>query len=425
MLGVVSWLLLVHFFDPIWDATKYVRYGLLGLAHRGAPEAELVVATRDGLDGPHIVDLREVQDRPLEVPQGSSVIAAPAGRIVVARARGGSLAVAVDGPRDAVKVADEIVSRVEGTRPDDLRDALSSITSVLRGCSVAVLSESRSFAIYRSALGLRPLTYGAYGFDAFMAATESAPIDLMGGLLRGDLRPGVVMYGDSEILDEEVVEPRGIRATCLYEYVYIARPDSVIDGVPVYLYRRRAGEALARHHDADVDIVVGVPETALPYALGYAEAKGARLELAFVSSVGRARTGLMEDIEERMTLIHLKLNPVRKVFEGKRVAVIDDSMVTGITLKIVSRLLRLRFGATEVHVAIGSPLVRAKCPYRLVPWEESKLAAANLDYEKIRYVLEADSFASLPLEEALKILSEWGVEPCTACMGGSTPGSQA
>ena len=421
----MSWVMLVHFFDPIWDATKYARYGLLGLAHRGVHEAEVVVATEKGLDGPHILDLREVQDRPLEVPKGASVLAAPAGRIVVAKAGSGSIAVAVDGPCDAARAAESIAASATGLSPEGLRDGVIKSLDRLRGCTVAVLSDSRAFAIYRSSLGLRPLTYGAYGFDAFMAATESVPIDLMGGALRGDLAPGYVMYGDAEYLDEELVEPGGVRATCLYEYVYIARPDSVIDGVPVYLYRRRAGEALARHHDVDVDVVVGVPETALPYALGYADAKGARLELAFVSSIGRARTGLMEDVEERMMLIHLKLNPVRRVFEGKRVAVIDDSMVTGITLKIVSRLLRLRFGATEVHVGIGSPLVRRSCPFRLVPWDESKLAAANLDYDKLRYVLEADSFASLPLEEAERILREWGVEPCTYCMGGLMPGRES
>ena len=279
------------------------------------------------------------------------------------------------------------------------------------------MSSRGAFAVYRSAFGLRPLSYGAYGFDAFMAATESVPIELMGGVRRGDLEPGLVMYGDREALDEERLEGGGYRATCLYEYVYIARPDSIVDGVPVYLYRRKAGERLAKIHDAEVDVVVGVPETALPYAVGYAEAKGARLELGFVSSIGRARTGLMEDIEERMIMIYLKLNPVKGVFEGKRVAVVDDSLVTGITLKTVARLLRLRYGATEVHVAIGSPLVTGRCPYGLVPWDEAKLAAANLTLDQIRYMLEADSFANLPLEEAITILEPWGVKPCTVCMG--------
>ncbi len=414
----MTWFLLIHFFDPIWDATRYARYGLIGLAHRGAPEAEVVVARRGGgLEGPHIVDLRRLQDEPLELPGGPSLLAAPAGRVVVTRVSSGeAVAVAVDGPCDAASVA-SLVSRAVDTRPESLRDALLKGVDELRGCVVALLSERGSFAVYRSGFGLRPASYGAYGFDAFIAATESVPIELVGGARRGDLQPGAIIYGDREVMDEEVLEGGGVRATCLYEYVYIARPDSVVDGVPIYLYRRRAGERLAKIHDVDVDVVVGVPETALPYAVGYAEAKGARLELGFVSSIGRARTGLMEDVEERLILIYLKLNPVKGVFEGKRVAVIDDSLVTGITLKTVSRLLRLRYGATEVHVAIGSPLVRARCPHRLVPWDEAKLAAANLSEEQIRYVLEADSFASLPLEEALSILAEWGVKPCTACMG--------
>ncbi len=412
----MTWLLLIHFFDPIWDATRYARYGLIGLSHRGVYEAEAVVVRGEELDGPHIVDLRRLQDEPLELPRGSTVLAAPAGRIARVSVDDGGIAVAVDGPCDAARVAEEIASEARGLGPEELRDAISRIAERVKGCTLAAVSTSGAFAVYRSAFGLRPASFGAYGFDAFIAATESVAIDLVGGVRRGDLEPGVVMYGDREFMDEERLEGGGVKATCLYEYVYIARPDSVIDGVPVYLYRRIAGERLAKIHDADVDVVVGVPETALPYAVGYAEAKGARLELGFVSSVGRTRTGLMEDIEERMILIYLKLNPVKGVFEGKRVAVVDDSLVTGITLKTVARLLRLRYGATEVHVAIGSPLVRGRCPYKLVPWEESRLAGANLSTEQIRYVLEADSFAALPLEEAKSILAAWGVEPCTTCM---------
>ncbi len=414
----MTWLLLIHFFDQLWDATRYARYGLIGLSHRGVYEAEALVVRSGVLDGPHIVDMRRLQDEPLELPRGSTVLAAPAGRLARVRVGDEEVGVAVDGPCDAALVAEEVARRAGGVSPWDLRDALAGMVEKLRGCSVALVSSRGSFAVYRSGFGLRPLSFGAYGFDAFIAATESVAIELVGGARRGDLEPGRVLYGDREFMDEEVLEGGGVKATCLYEYVYIARPDSVVDGVPIYLYRRMAGERLAKIHDAGVDVVVGVPETALPYAVGYAEAKGARLELGFVSSIGRTRTGLMEDVEERMILIYLKLNPVKGVFEGKRVAVIDDSLVTGITLKTVARLLRLRYGATEVHVAIGSPLVRSKCPYRLVPWEESKLAAANLTEEQIRYVLEADSFAALPLEEALTLLEEWGVKPCTACMAG-------
>ncbi|WP_052296913.1 phosphoribosyltransferase family protein [Pyrolobus fumarii] len=418
----MSWVMLVHFFDPIWDSTRYARYGLIGLSHRGVHEAEAIVMTSDGIDGPHIIDLRGIQEKPLELPRGSTLLAAPAGRIVKTRTKSGEeIGLAVDGPCDVARVAESIGGKANDASPESLRDAIAASLDLLRGCTLVAIGARGSFAIYRSKLGLRPLSYGAYGFDAFMAATESVAIELMGGIRRGDLPPGTIIYGDQEVLDEEVLEGGGVKATCLYEYVYIARPDSVVDGVPIYLYRREAGERLARHHDADVDVVVGVPETALPYAVGYAEAKGARLELGFVSSIGRLRTGLMEDVEERMVLIHLKLNPVKGVFEGKRVAVVDDSLVTGITLKTVARLLRLRYGATEVHVAIGSPLVSGSCPYGLVPWEESRLAAANLRLDEIRYVLEADSFASLPLKEALAILEKWDVKPCAACMGGEAP----
>ncbi len=210
----------------------------------------------------------------------------------------------------------------------------------------------------------------------------------------------------------------GTRRTSLFEYVYLARMDSFVDGVDVYRFRREMGARLARSHGVEADVVVGVPETALPYALGYAEASGARLELGFVSTVGRVRTAVAQlPPGERARLLSLKLNPVPGVFEAARVVVVDDSVVTGLTLKVVVQRLRRLYGAREVHAAVSSPRLVRPCPFSVQVLDEESLVARHLGDDEIARVLDVDSLAWLPLGEAVSYLSSHGIEPCTHCMG--------
>ena len=401
-------LLLVYGFEPGWDASRFAYYGLLGMAHRG-PWMEVAVL---GEEGPWTGRVRVSLggDGAPRLPRGWAVLAAvePAAAIH----RSGGVVLAVDGGCPPGRLLG-LLAR------GDLGEAAEAAAgdSVYSPCSFAALTPDGGFLLARGLESRRPLTLGGYGFDALMAATESAPVTLMGGRRVYDLDAGEAVYGSRFWVER--LRRGGTRRTSLFEYVYMARSDSVVDGVPVYLFRREMGRRLARHHEADVDLVVGVPETALPYAVGYAEEKGAKLELGFVSTLGRVRTAVAQfegGAEERARVLSLKLNPVPGIYRGRRVAIVDDSVVTGLTLKTVIQRLRRLHGAVEVHVAVSSPRIVRGCPYRLQAVAEEGLIARHLDDERIARVLDADSLAWLPLGEAVSYLEERGISPCTHCM---------
>jgi len=397
--------LLVYFYEPDQPAGLYARYGVMGLRHRG-PRVSYAVLRGDGLEQGRL----NPWSNGWSLPEGSAVLAAvePTGSLAASR----SAAVAVDGACSAA----EALRLVEAAgSPREAAEALASSTR-FDGCTVAALTRDGGYVLYRGRSGVRPLSLGGYGFDAVYAATETAPITLMGGEPRRDLEPGEAVYGDRYTLDTYSAGG-GRRATSLFEYIYLARPDSLVDGVNVYLFRREMGRRLARSHPVEVDVVVGVPETALPYALGYAEEKQAPIELALVSTIGRVRTAIAQaSLEERLMMLSLKFNPVPGVFEGRRVAVVDDSVVTGLTLKtFIHRLWRSQ-APREVHVAVSSPKIVATCPHRVQLLEPGSLIARQLSDEAIERVLDVDSLAWLPLGEAVSYLRSHGIDPCTACM---------
>ena len=201
------------------------------------------------------------------------------------------------------------------------------------------------------------------------------------------------------------------------ELIYLARPDSIIDGVEVYSFRRELGRVLAKNFEHKVDCVVGVPETALPYALGFSEEVGARLELGFVATGARRRSALQLNPLEKIVAIQLKMSPVKSVFRGKRVAVIDDSLVTGSTVKTVVQILRNRVGAKEVHVLIASPPIVGECPYGVLALKREELLAANLDRETTLKYIEADSLTWIPLKAFTEVAKKFGLNMCARCFG--------
>ena len=399
-------LLLAYFYERDQDASRYAYYGVMGLRHRGTV-AEAVAATPGGgLVAERIEPWRDG----FTLPRGYAVAAAfqPSARLHV---YAGEAAALVDGgcpPGPLARAAAE----------KGLREAAEMIASDARyaPCAALVLTRRGGYAAGRGYESRRPLSLGGYGFEALYAATETAPITLMGGRWSHDVGAGEAVYGDAEVFEE--VRLGGTRRTSLFEYVYLARMDSFVDGVDVYRFRREMGARLARSHGVEADVVVGVPETALPYALGYAEASGARLELGFVSTVGRVRTAVAQlPPGERARLLSLKLNPVPGVFEAARVVVVDDSVVTGLTLKVVVQRLRRLYGAREVHAAVSSPRLVRPCPFSVQVLDEESLVARHLGDDEIARVLDVDSLAWLPLGEAVSYLSSHGIEPCTHCMG--------
>ena len=401
-------LLLNFFFERDQDAGRYSYYGIMGLRHRGYRASYAILNSND-------IEIGKINPWSEEwsLPRGYAVIAGiePIASIGLASQNGKKAVVASEGlcnPKEIAKIlasskVDEAVQKIFSIEEND-------------SCALVGLTNEGEFIAYRGKNGIRPLSLGGYGFESVYFATETAPIKLMGGEYRYDLRPGEAVYGSRTFLERYSIGG-GKRATSLFEYIYLARPDSYVDGVNVYLFRKSMGAKAARKHSTNVDVVVGVPETALPYALGYAEEKNVPLELAFISTIGRIRTAIAPlSQEERLMTLSLKLNPVPNVFEGKSIAIVDDSVVTGLTLKTVIHRLRRIQAVKEVHVIVSSPKIVDSCPYGVNRLDPKSLIARTLDDEKIKRVLDADDLTWLSLEDALKYLESFGIDPCRRCM---------
>jgi amidophosphoribosyltransferase len=206
---------------------------------------------------------------------------------------------------------------------------------------------------------------------------------------------------------------------CIFEYIYIARPDSRIFGTMADKVRRAFGRRLAEEHPARADIVIGVPDSANTAALGYSEASYIRFEIGLIRSHYVGRTFITPEQSERDLKVHLKFNPVTGVLKGKRVVVVEDSIVRGTTLRQLVRLIR-NAGASEVHVRVGSPPIRCPCFYGVDMSTHAELIAASHSIEAVRDFIGADSLGHLSVEGMLKVVPSAG-DMCTACFTGEYP----
>ena len=421
-------LLAVYAFDDIWRVGKYVYYGLLALQHRGQGSVKVYALSNNDLVE---AGVGEVTQEYFTELTGWSMIAAAFPEYIdvgrcsyLAEGRGLKLAVLLDssphGP-PAEEVAELMHCRAV---EEDLLRAAEEVVPELDGVNNRLaLSSTGEVVAYRSTPGLRPLVVGGYGFDMVVVSSEAPAINIVGGDVRRSVLPGELVYVNRYLV-------RGLRlrrcskcSLCALELVYMARPDSTIDGVEVYEFRRRLGERLAEVFRGDVDVVVGVPETAVPYAVGLAQALGKRFEVGFVSTGSRTRSALKVNPVDRLATIQLKMNPVRGVFVGKRVALVDDSLVTGSTAKTVIQILRNRVGAKEVHLLLASPKIVRECPHGLPLPGREELLAANLDDDLALKYVEADSITWIPTEVLEGTAREFGVNLCLSCLegGGASP----
>ncbi|MGC9050352.1 phosphoribosyltransferase family protein [Pyrobaculum sp.] len=277
----------------------------------------------------------------------------------------------------------------------------------------AYVGVDRSGALY----AYRPprfwhLAVGAHGFDFAIVATETAAIEVLGGEVRRSLRGGELLK-----ITRLGVEARGggpARELCAMEFIYASRLDSEIDGVEVAAARARLAELLAKRVKASVDVVVGVPDTGLYYAAWVAKAIGAWHVPGFVATT-RKRSALLDEVKERISAIQLKANVVRHSVRGKGVLVIDDSLISGLTLRQIAQLLRLRAGAREVHAATAAPPLRRQCPHGVKMPPEEHMIFNHLDHKTVEAALEVDSLAYLEEEEVRKAI---GTSLCTYCLLG-------
>ena len=314
----------------------------------------------------------------------------------------------------------EVITKLIATAPaETLEDAVASCMRRIVGAYTVVAMARGTLLAFRDAHGIRPLAVGRRGGDIIFAS-ESCAFDHIGAEAAGEVGPGELLLTEGGGLRSVQVLPVVRRASCVFEYIYFARPDTVLQAQNVHHVRRRMGRVLAREHPALADIVVAVPDSGTSAALGFAEASGLVLEIGLIKNRYVGRTFIQPDPSMRDFGVRVKLNPVRDVIADRRVVLVDDSIVRGTTSRQIVRMLR-HAGAREVHVRISSPPIRHACFYGIDTSNRGELVAARLSPEEIRREIEADSLGYLSVPGLVEALALPRRDLCLACLTGAYP----
>lgn len=302
-----------------------------------------------------------------------------------------------------------------------LRDGIRRAMKMMEGAYAMVLASPDSLYAFRDPHGIRPLVIGKLPNDrGWVVSSETCGLDIIGAEFLREVAPGeIVRFNEEGMLSEVGVEPRE-RASCIFEYVYFARPDSVMDGQSVYVARREMGRILAREAPAEADLVVGVPDSGLPSAMGYALESGIPYSNGIVKNRYVGRTFIEPTDEMRQMGIRIKLNPLPSVLAGQRLIVIDDSIVRGNTSRKLVDMLR-GAGAKEVHLRIVSPEVRWPCFYGIDTDTQDQLIAANMTNEQMCEFIGCDSLAFISVEGLREAVQSDHPGFCDACFTGDYP----
>lgn len=302
-------------------------------------------------------------------------------------------------------------------RPDPDQQVLEALSQVEGAFSVAILVNDTIYAA-RDPRGFRPLVLGRKG-PAVVVASETCALDLIEADYVRDIGPGEVLkIRDGAIEELPNLSPE-VPTSCIFELIYFARPDSSIWGCTVDSARRAFGRELAREHPVDADAVFSVPDSSNSAALGYAQETGLPLELALIRNHYIGRTFIQPIQTDRDFKVRVKYNPVREVIDGKRVVMVDDSLVRGTTSRGLVSMVR-EAGAKEIHIRISSPPIRFPCFYGIDMPTKEELLASNRSVEEIRDYLGVDSIGYLSLERLIKCVDEFGPY-CDACFTGNYP----
>ncbi len=300
-----------------------------------------------------------------------------------------------------------------------IEEAVSNAMYSLEGAYSLILMSATKMIAVRDPYGFRPLCYGQMSDGAYVIASESCALTAVGAEFVRDVLPGeILVFSESGVESRKEHCDKQKRKTCIFEYIYFARPDSVIDGVSVSKSRVRAGEILAENYPADADIVIGVPDSGLEAALGFSRASGIPYGIGLIKNKYIGRTFISPGQNERMDQVRIKLSPVKNVIEGKRVVLIDDSIVRGTTSKRIVKLLR-EAGAKEIHMRISAPPFLHPCYYGTDIDSEENLIACHHSMEEIAEIIGVDSLGYLPLENLNQLVES--EDYCAACFNGVYP----
>ena len=435
---------------PGEDVAKLTYYGLYALQHRGQEAAGIAVS-----DGSALVVYKDlglvaqVFDEPtLDSLRGHIAIghcrysttgsstwenAQPTFRTTrtgtgIALGHNGNLVNTADladraaklGVADASVTTDsDLITGLLTGYPDlSVEAAAVKVLPTLRGAFSLVFMDEHTLYAARDGYGVRPLVLGRLD-RGWVVASETAALDIVGASFVREVEPGeLISIDDDGLRSERFVQPTP--KGCLFEYAYLARPDTTIAGRNVQAARVEVGRRLAREHPAEADLVIPVPESGTPAAIGFAEQSGIPYGLGLVKNSYVGRTFIQPSQTIRQLGIRLKLNPLRDVLRGKRIVVVDDSIVRCNTQRALVRMLR-ESGALEVHVRISSPPVKWPCFYGIDFASRAELIANGLDVEGVRRSIGADSLGYVSLEGLVGASEQPASRLCTACFDGTYP----
>jgi len=433
-------------------AAPYLFRGLRALQHRGQESSGIATTSHgvlhhrkgmglvheiftqemlDSLRGPtgigHVrypttgaTDLENAQPIVFKVREADAALAANGDLVNYERIRRRIQVQGVEllGNADTETMAQAIALEYNVTR--DLDAAIRrACPELIGGYAVVMLVGNRVYA-FRDPLGIRPLVFGT--IDGGVAvASESVALELMGGKAVRDVLPGeVVVLERGQLARSSRIPSSGERAHCMFEWVYFSRPDSIAEGVPIYDVRHRIGLRLAKEAPVEADIVVPVPDSARPQALGFAEGSKIPYAEALIKNRFVERTFILPDQKRRESEVRVKLHPVPGLLKGKRVVLLDDSIVRGTTLREIVQMVRAA-GATKVDVRVGCPPIRAPCYFGVDMKDRQQLVASSRSDEEVARVVGADSVHYLSMAGLVESITLPAESLCLGCLTGKYP----
>ncbi len=302
----------------------------------------------------------------------------------------------------------------------DILDGVKKACPQFKGSYALVIMTTDKLIAVRDPYGIRPLCIGTY-VDDYIVASETCALDAVGANYLRDVKPGEIVVIDSTGIHSHMMDNLPEKSSmCIFEYVYFARHDSVLDGCNVYEARKEAGKLLARHYPVEADLVSGVPDSANVAARGYAEESGIPFVEALAKNRYVGRTFIQPDQRQRENSLNVKMNALRSNIRGKRVIIIDDSIVRGTTMRKIVKMLK-DAGAAEVHIRICSPIIRHPCHLGIDIQTYSQLIGAYKDEDEICQSLGADSVRYLSIEQLVETCKSAKVDFCLGCFNGKYP----
>jgi len=312
-----------------------------------------------------------------------------------------------------------VLHLVAKSKTPDIVEKIKDAFRVIKGAySLTLLAQNKVIGV-RDPRGWRPLCLGQKG-EAYILASETCALDLIEADYLRDVEPGEIVVLDERGITSYWLDEKAPQAACIFEFVYFSRPDSKIFGENVDKARRKLGKNLAVEHPAEADIVIAVPDSSNTAAIGYARRSELKFEIGLIRNHYIGRTFIHPDQSVRNFNVRIKYNPVAGVLNGRRVVIVEDSIVRGTTMRQLAQMLR-HAGAKEVHVRVASPPIRHPCYYGIDFPTREELIAANKTVEEIKESLGVDSLEYLSLEGMLSAVPNQGRGYCSACFSGRYP----